>query len=99
MSCQEYGVELRLENASQLDFDDISVNNVSFGPLSAKAVSDYLPFENIYSSEFIQVEIDGEVLKLVPDTFNKDENFNTGRYKFVVDIMHQKWLHIKFIEE
>lgn len=99
MSCQEYGVELRIENASTLTYDQVSVNNVSFGSLAPNAISEYLPFESIYSSEFIKVEIGDEVLKLVPDTFNKEEFYQTGKYKFVVDIIHQKWLIVKFEEE
>ena len=99
VSCQELGVELRIENVSNFHFDDVSVNNVSFGPLGANQVSEYLPFENIYSSEFIQVNMDGQVLKLVPDSFNKEEYFNTGRYKFEVDIIHRKWLLVEFTEE
>ncbi len=98
-SCQEYGIQLRVENASPFSFDKISVNNVSFGSLESYQISRYLPFESIYKSEFISVEIGDQTLKLIPETFNEEEYYNTGNFKFVVDILNQKWLLVKLEEE
>lgn len=100
ISCQEStGVELRLENTSTRDFDRISVNNVSFGPLKIGEVSEYLTFETIYQKEYVEVVIGDQVLKLIPEDFDDKDFYATGSFKYQVDIIHQKWLDLKFVEE
>lgn len=98
-SCTQHGVELRLENQSTLDFDQISVNNVSFGSLGSMEVSDYMPFENIYDQEFIQINIDGRIIKLVPEDFNEEEYRNSGRYKYVIDLLGLNEISVERLTE
>jgi len=98
-SCTESGVELRLENKSNLDFDRISVNNVSFGSLKSKETSNYLPFENIYDQEFIKIEIDGKVLKLVPEDFDEEEYRNSGRFKYIINLVGQEKIQVERLTE
>ena len=97
--CQEYGVQVRVQNASNTQFDRISINNVSFGPLAAKETSSYMPFENIYEKEFIEVIVDGKPIKLIPEDFKADQYYDSGNYKFTVDLFQKKWLLVSFQEE
>lgn len=100
LSCQETtGIQLRVENSSDFTYDNVSVNNISFGSLEPNEVSDYIPFENIYKSEFVEVIINGEKLQFVPEEFQSDEFYDQGKYKYMVDIVHKKWLSVKFVEE
>lgn len=95
-SCEEYGVQLRIQNNSQFDFEEVSVNNVSFGPLDQDAKSQYLPFENIYEKEFVQVVINDKVLKLIPEEFKEEEYKSTGDYTYVIDIVNEKYISLNF---
>lgn len=95
-SCEEYGVQLRIQNNSQFDFEEVSVNNVSFGPLTKDAQSHYLPFENIYEREYVQVVINDKVLKMIPEGFNQAEYRNTGDYTYVIDIINEKYISLNF---
>ena len=94
--CEEYGVQLRIQNNSKFDFEDISVNNVSFGALSQNDKSHYLPFENIYEKEYVQVVINDKVLKLVPEEFDPTEFRTSGDYTYVIDILFDKYISLKF---
>lgn len=99
IGCQEYGVQLRVENISDFNFDKISVNNVPFGPLEKQQITKYLPFENIYEAEFVEVQIGDRTLKVIPEEFDETKFYNTGNYKYVIDVVHEKWLSIKFVNE
>ncbi len=95
-SCEEYGVQLRIQNNSQFDFKEVSVNNVTFGALSQNKQSHYIPFENIYAKEFVQVVINDKVIKLVPETYHQDHFRTTGNYTYVIDIVNEKYISINF---
>ncbi len=99
IGCGEYGVQLRIQNNSQFDFQDVSVNNVSFGPLNQDAQSKYLPFESIYEREFVQVVINDKVLKLIPEDFDESEYKSTGDYTYMIDIINEKYISLNFKSE
>ncbi len=99
-SCQEQtGIQLRIENASNLRFDEVLVNNVSYGALEANEVSAYLDFEYIYTKEYVKVVIGSKVIELIPEDFRKEDYRNDGSYKYVIDILHNKWIDLKFQSE
>ncbi len=99
MSCSDTGVELRLENQSPIDFDQISVNNVSFGSLYADQTSEYMMFENIYDEEFIKIDIDGKTLQLIPEDFDEEEFRNSGRFKFVITLIDLEKISVDRLTE
>ncbi len=95
-SCEEYGVQLRIENRSQFDFQEVSVNNVSFGAVEKSKQSQYLPFENLYSKEFVQVVINDKVLKFIPEQFDQEDFRSSGDYTYSLDIIDQKYISLRF---
>jgi len=100
VGCQEQtGIQLRIENASDIPFDEVLVNNVTFGALEANEVSAYLDFEYIYVKEYVKVIIDGRAIELIPEDFNKEDYHSDGSYKYVIDILHDKWIDLKFQPE
>ena len=98
-SCFDTGVLLRLENQSPKDFDQISVNNISFGSLYANQTTDYVMFENIYDEEFISIDIDGKVLQLIPEDFDEEEFRNSGRFKFVITLIDLEKISVNRLTE
>ena len=98
-SCSDTGVELRLENQSPIDFDQIAVNNISFGSLRANETSNYVMFENIYDEEFVRINVDGKVLQLIPEDFDEEEFRNSGRYKFVITLIDLEQIEINRLSE
>ena len=51
------------------------------------------------TTRFGEVIINGEKLQFVPEEFQSDEFYDQGKYKYMVDIVHKKWLSVKFVEE
>lgn len=100
IGCQEQtGIQLRIENASDFRFDEVLVNNVSYGALDANEVSAYLDFEYIYTKEYVKVVIGSRVIELIPEDFRKEDYHNDGSYKYVIDILHSKWIDLTFQPE
>jgi len=97
--CTETGVELRLENQSPIDFDQISVNNISFGSLYANETTHYIMFENIYDEEFISIDVDGKILQLIPEDFDEEEFRNSGRFKFVITLIDLEKIAVNRLAE
>ena len=100
MSCQEeYGVQVRIENSSDFTFQEVSINNVPFGTLKPNEVSGYVPFEAIYETEYIQVFSDDKEYKIIPENFDSDNVYQTGSFKFSLDITQSDNLTISFSAE
>ena len=93
------GVDLRIKNTSKTVFEDIRVNNVSFGSLSPGETSSYMPFENIYAQEYIEVITEGQSIKMIPEDYMDKPVYHEGKYRYDVDILHKKWLDIKLEQE
>ena len=100
MSCQEeYGIHLRIENSSKLDFQEVLVNNVSFGSLKTFEVSSYVPFENIYESEYIKVVTGDRAYQVIPEGYDRKALYESGNYKYILDIDANDKLRIQFVLE
>ncbi len=99
VGCREYGIQLRIENGSQHVFEQVTVNNVSFGSLAPNEVSTYIPFESIYESEFVEVIVNSRAYRLVPEQYNIDEFYDSGNFKYVIDVTQNHGLNIRFVVE
>lgn len=99
MSCQEYGVQVRIENNSSVDFEEVTINNVPFGPLKSAEISPYVPFEYVYEREFIEVTMESKVYRIIPEGYDSANFYDQGNYRFVVDVTETNQLTLGFRQE
>lgn len=100
LSCQEeYGVQVRIENSSEYAFQEVSLNNVPFGSLQPNEVSNYVPFEAIYETEYIRVITSDREFKIIPENFESDNVYQNGNFKFSINISQNENLTIAFSAE
>jgi hypothetical protein len=99
-ACTEIsGIEVRIKNTSDKRFDDIRINNISFGALDQNEITGYMSLENLYQREFIEAVVEGQSIKLVPEISNLGELYTSGQYRYDVDVLFDKWLDVDLIIE
>ena len=96
---EQPGVLVRIKNVSAYRFDDISINNVSFGQLDPQITSHYLPFESINENEFIVVRVEDRTFQLLPEHFETQEFYSNGKFKYVLNLTERFGLSSHFIPE
>ena len=84
------GVQIRLSNASGLDFEDVEVNfydnRVSYGTIAAGTASGYQRTERAYSYAFVQLTAAGKQYRLQPIDFVGETELAPGRYTYILDL-------------
>ena len=93
------GVLVRIKNVSVYRFDDISINNVSYGSLDPQITSHYLPFESINENEYIVVKVEDVTFQLLPEHFETQEFYSSGKFKYVLNLTERFGLSSHFIPE
>ena len=109
-SCQESNdddsplLQLRVKNVDQVDFDEVIVRDVSFGPLAVGESSDYQSFDFIYRYDYILLVAEGDTCILQPIDFVGETKYESGKFRY--DLQRQSiaqledcWVEIDFIEE
>ncbi len=75
-------VNIRLANASDVDFRDMTFNGEDFGDLAPGEKSEYRAFERSYSYGSVSIIIEGERFGWQPNDFVGEELLATGDYTF-----------------
>lgn len=83
-------VEIRIRNASSIDFEQVQVNfydeRVSYGDVGAGAESGYLATPVAYSLAFVQLTAGGKDYRLQPVDQVGETKLPPGRYTYVLDL-------------
>ncbi|MEB2778150.1 hypothetical protein SYJ56_22765 [Algoriphagus sp. D3-2-R+10] len=84
------GVFIRVENGSNVDFEDILVSsgsgNVEFGNLSARERSNYKEFESAYRYGFVSLIADGKELRIQPYDYVGETLLSDGYYTYKLNL-------------
>ena len=86
-------VSIRIENASNLDFDAVFVffpdhpgQAVSYGPIQKGAVSDYQNTSRAYRYAHVEAKVGNRTFTLRPIDYVGEEELPTGRFTYVLRI-------------
>ncbi|MEM1270521.1 MAG: hypothetical protein AAGI08_10785 [Bacteroidota bacterium] len=103
--CDLFGsdpVRLRIENASSLDFDSVSVgftsDDVEYGAIEAGQTSGYREFDTAYRYGGVTVEAAGQRYDIVPFDFVGERPLEAGEYTFVLTVVGPD-LRLEFRED
>lgn len=96
-------VHVRVANNSSFAFDRVEVvfpeNEVDYGSVSAHSVSEYTPVKTAYRYAYIEVEIDGEVLKIQPIDYVGETPLVSGFYTYQLNVTVEGHLTLEFRED
>ncbi|MEO1053947.1 MAG: hypothetical protein AAFX87_25140 [Bacteroidota bacterium] len=88
--CVIPGVSIRIENASQFDFEDITINTSGgtndYGDLKSGAQSDFEFYEFAYRYAYVELTIGNQQYKIIPIDYVGEERLANGFYTYVLDI-------------
>ncbi len=79
---QKNQVNIRLENNSDLRFENATYNSVNFGDIEPGERTEYKTFENQYSYGKVDITINGEEFGWVPIDFVGEGLLENGNYTF-----------------
>jgi hypothetical protein len=81
-------VNIRLANTSNFDYKNIVINtttgNVRFGDLNSGKSSEYKAFEMAYRYAYVELEINGNILKLQPFDYVGETPLENGKYTYEI---------------
>jgi|3_EtaG_2_1085321.scaffolds.fasta_scaffold10032_3 hypothetical protein len=81
-------VNIRLANTSNFDYKNIVINtttgNVDFGDLNSGKFSEYKAFEMAYRYAYVELEINGNTLKLQPFDYVGETPLENGKYTYEI---------------
>ncbi|WKK77950.2 hypothetical protein QYS49_13295 [Marivirga salinae] len=81
-------VNIRLANTSNFDYKNIVINtttgNVRFGALDSGEYSEYKVFEKAYRYAYVELEINGNTLKLQPIDYVGETPLKNGKYTYEI---------------
>ncbi|HEY3337539.1 MAG TPA: META domain-containing protein [Propionicimonas sp.] len=85
-------VQIRIRNASGVDFTDVhaefaSGEKVDYGPVPAGSASAYEVVELAYSSTYLEVVAGGKTYKYQPIDFMGESELPIGRYSYALDLV------------
>ena len=83
-------VKIRLENASDFDYSNITINtstgNVSFEAIKSGEKTEYKKFELAYNYAFVQLDINGETYTLQPIDYVGEKPLKNGDYTYKIGV-------------
>lgn len=98
----ETTVGLRIENTSNVSFENIFVSNPdgqqTFENLNPGQTSMYKEFGYVYRYAFISLEIDGEEYKIMPIDYVGEEKYESGLYTYQLNFDGTN-LTLQFVED
>ncbi|MGC4050152.1 MAG: hypothetical protein QM757_12275 [Paludibaculum sp.] len=88
---QSAQVQIRVRNASNLDFDQIRVTfpdgrEVDYGPLSKGASSNFREATQAYRYAGVSVTAAGRTISLTPADYLGEKELPAGRYTYVLKV-------------
>ncbi len=102
-SQQTSSLQIRILNASQYKFDNIIVNQVSYGNLISKQRSIYKTHEMAYRYAFVELQINGKTYTIQPIDYVGETPLENGNYTYKITAnsslnQYQK-LSLEFIKD
>lgn len=105
-SCnQGNGIMLRIQNASQYDFESVYVDAAGgigeYPELKAGSTSEYKTYDYCYSYAYIKVIIAGEEFILQPIDYVGERKYRKGKYTYKLNVYDyaNKQLSIDFVKD
>lgn len=95
-------VEIRVRNASTIDFDSVVVGPVrDYGAIAAGGVSDYRTFDVAYRYAYVRVVTAGETYQIMPIDYVGEEELEGGKYTYELNLTdgHPRSLTLRFVED
>lgn len=96
-------VAIRVANNSSFAFDRVDVvfpeDEVSYGAVPAHFASGYHTVETAYRYAYIEVEIDGEELRIQPIDYVGEEPLEPGRYTYALNVTVEGHLTLELRED
>lgn len=82
--------KVRIRNASDKDFGDVTVYDHNFGNIKSGAVTDYQVFLMAYPDPYINLTSGTNRLKLEPAKYQGEQSLGQGQFTYVVDVKDQQ---------
>ncbi|NER14730.1 hypothetical protein GWK08_14835 [Leptobacterium flavescens] len=100
-------VEIRIRNASTVEYTDIIVNTSggenTYGDLSSDVTSEYKTFDFAYRYAYIELKINGEIFTIQPIDYVGETKLTPGKYTYEIgagaSTNQFTRLSLKFIED
>jgi len=78
------GVEIRIENSSVYIYENVIVNGLAYGDISAGESSTYAEHQLAYSYGDVDITIDGKLYELIPVDYIGETPLNIGKYTYII---------------
>jgi hypothetical protein len=89
ISChQDYMVQIRVENISDIDFDTVEVMGIPYGEVVSGDFSDYHTFDKAYRIASVTVNADNREYRLTVIDYVGEEPLEGGRYTLRLNILN-----------
>lgn len=94
-------VNIRVKNASSINFDEVQVGGDEFVHLevSSGSFSEYLEYETAYQYAYIQIKSDTESYVLQPIDFVGETPLEIGFYTYVLDVSEEGDITLNFVDD
>ena len=96
-------VRIRIANNSSFAFDRVEAvfpeDAIEYGAIGAGDVSEYAQVSAAYRYAYIEVEIDGEELKIQPIDYVGETPLEPGRYTYQLNVTIEGHLTLAFRED
>lgn len=93
-------VEIRITNASSFPFERVDAvfpeDDVSFGAIGAHRSSEYRPVSTAYRYAYLEVQINGEELRIQPIDYVGEDPLDPGKYTYVLNVTVEGQLTLEF---
>lgn len=93
-------VEIRITNASSFPFERVDAvfpdDEVSFGAINPQGSSAYRRVSTAYRYAYIEVQIDGEELRIQPIDYVGEDPLDPGKYSYVLNVTVEGHLTLEF---
>ena len=81
-------VNIRIKNTSEFDYSNVIVNSdgteKNYGSIFSNQYSEYKTFDYAYRYAFIELEIQGETLTLMPTDYVGETKLTSGNYTYLI---------------
>ena len=96
-------IRIRVANNSSFAFDRVEVvfpeDAIDYGSIRAGDVSQYANVSAAYRYAYIEVEIDGEELKIQPIDYVGETPLEAGRYTYALNVTIEGYLTLELRED
>ena len=94
-------INIRIQNNSSVDFDEVQVGGEGFihTDVASGSFSEYLEYETAYQYAYIRIESDSETYVLQPIDFVGETPLALGFYTYELDVSEEGNVSLKFVND